>query len=665
MRRLAVALVLLAGAPASGLAPDSTAAPVPEAGGIEPVPGALPADSLRADSAALPRPAVAPFGAAPGRPLTPVPALTAALDPQALLADVPGAFVYRLGAPGRIGGVAFPGSSPHAPSLRLDGRPLDDVFTGAPRLDLLPAAATGPVRAVGPEAGRAAGLSAGVRPFRLDLPVTEMRYLTGQEGVQHVSATHAQTRRPPGWLRGGSDDARLTATGHVATRRSNGLFPGGTVRHLDALARFLLTRPGLAAEAGVLHADRTEGARTGVTASTFGGLFTPAALVGDASATRRTLRTEAWTRARIPLAAQPLEAGASYGTQRLVHVRAAGDTLRAHADRAAAFARQPLRLGDHALAVRLDAVWTGDPHEGADVFGDPGARLDLGATLTDSLRLGGVGLVAEAGLHRVASATIPAAALHAEAGPAFVRATYGGRARSFVEAAGVEGRILPDARDPAERTLRAEAGLDLRTSTFRLGARAFGSVRTDAREIVSQGDSLFRVVSTPEAVRQVGLAAGLGWREAAPRGLYLRAEGTVQAVADPSRSALHAGLDRALPRAWGTARLGVRAVDVGEGVLDLDLSAVVSGWSAFRSRLVEPTTGLLALPEAGTPLGQPVPARATLGLEATATFSARASLFLRYDNALAERAYNGALVTLGEPLPAHALRFGVFWALVN
>ena len=60
-----------------------------------------------------------------------------------------------------------------------------------------------------------------------------------------------------------------------------------------------------------------------------------------------------------------------------------------------------------------------------------------------------------------------------------------------------------------------------------------------------------------------------------------------------------------------------------------------------------------------------MPARGTLGLEATATFSARASLFLRYDNALADRVYDGALVTLGEPLAPHVLRFGVFWALVN
>lgn len=662
--RLGVAVALVA--PASAQTPDSTAA-VPEAGA--PAPDALPADSLSSDSTALPLSTVAPFGAAPGRPLTPVPALTAALSVQDLLGDRPGVFAYRLGAPGRVGGVSVDGLAPATPSLRLDDRPFDDLFTGAPRLDLLPEAATGPVRASGAEAGRPLALTASVRPFRLDVPVTEIRYQTGQEGVQQVSGTHAQTRRPPAFLRGGSPDARLTLTGHVGSRRSNGPLAGATLRHLDALGRLLITRPGLAAEAGVLHADRTEGARTGVTAPTFGGLFVPSATVGDPSATRRTLRTEAWARVRLPIAATPLEAGASALTQRLVYVPGTRDTLRAHANRVAGFVRQPVRLGGHALALRLDAVWTGDPFGGADPLGDPGGRADLSGVVQDSLRLGPAVAAVEVGVHRENGTTIPAGALRLDAGPAFAGVRVGGRARSAVEAAGVVGRIAPDTDGDPERTLLAEAGVDLSLGPFRLGARVFGSVRTNVRELVSLGDTAFAtafaVLSSPEAVRQGGVAVGIGWREAAARGLYLRADGTAQAVLNPSRSALHAALDGALPQAWGTARLGARAEDVGDDVLDLDLAVVVRAWSAFQSRLVEPSTGLLALPEAGTPLGTGVPARATVGLEATATFRAQASLFLRYDNALARRAYSGALVTLGEPLPAHVVRFGVFWALVN
>ena len=111
------------------------------------------------DSArALPRPSVAPFGPAPGRPVTPVPALTAALDVETLLADRPGAFAYALGTPGRAY-VALDALGPDLPALALDGRPYDDPFTGAPRYDLLPAAAVGPLRLTtrrsgGPEAWR-------------------------------------------------------------------------------------------------------------------------------------------------------------------------------------------------------------------------------------------------------------------------------------------------------------------------------------------------------------------------------------------------------------------------------------------------------------------------------------------------------------------------------
>src|SRR5690606_33285230 len=81
---------------------------------------------------------VAPEAAEPGRPVTPVPALTPALDPADLLGSVPGAFVYHLGAPGWPHGLSLNGRAPEAHALTLDGRPYDDLFTGRPREDLLP-----------------------------------------------------------------------------------------------------------------------------------------------------------------------------------------------------------------------------------------------------------------------------------------------------------------------------------------------------------------------------------------------------------------------------------------------------------------------------------------------------------------------------------------------
>ncbi|HEX8385121.1 MAG TPA: hypothetical protein VF576_03000, partial [Rubricoccaceae bacterium] len=138
---LAVGLAAL-GAPASAQAPDSTATPA--------VSSAAPAPAGSAPAAALPRPSVALPGAEPGRPVTPVPAVTPVLSVEALLGTAPGlqasTFDYALGAPGRSGGVSFDGLDPARAALLLDGRPFDDLVSGAPRFDLLPLGVLGPVR---------------------------------------------------------------------------------------------------------------------------------------------------------------------------------------------------------------------------------------------------------------------------------------------------------------------------------------------------------------------------------------------------------------------------------------------------------------------------------------------------------------------------------------
>ena len=655
--------------PAAAQTPDSTAAPV-----AEPAPDALPADSVAVDSArALPRPAVAPFGPAPGRPATPVPALTAALDVQTLLADRPGAFAYALGAPERVGGVALGEHGVTLPALVLDGRSYADPFTGAPRYDLLPAAAVGPLRLADAAFGRPGAVAAAVRPFRLGVPVTEIRYGAGQEGVQQVSGTHAQTRRPPAFLRGRSPDARVTGTLHVASRRADGLVRGGALRHLDALGRLLLTRPGLAAEAGVVHADRTEGARLGLVAADgrdpFDGLFLQTASVGDEGATRRTLRTEAWARARLPVFAAPLEVGGAVAEQRLVYGRAATDSVRLGARRWTAFAEQAAAVGPHRLSLRLDLVADGAATtRSVDAFFSRSgrrddARLGLHATVRDSVRWGALALVAEGGASRLDGAVSPVGALRVGLGPAYAAVRTGGRARARVDAGGLRGRFRPAPGDGA-RAVTAEAGLALGAGPWRLDVRAFGARRTGVRELAAVDSASFGFLDVPGPLREGGVGVGAGWRERAARGLYVRAEGTVRAVQDAG-GGVRARLDAALPRAWGAARVGLRAEGVGDGVLDLDLAAVGRGWTAFRGRRVEPATGLLALPAASGPFAVDLPAQAVVGLEATATFSARASVFVRYDNALAERAAFGAAVVQGEPLPPHLLRFGVFWALLN
>ena len=635
---------------------------------------APPADSL-APGAAVPvsRAVVGPFGPAPGRAISPAPATTASLSAADLLAGragrlgrppraAPAAFVYALSAPGRSGGVSLDGLPPDAPALTLDGRPFDDPFTGVPRLDLLPLSAVGALSLGDGALGRPASLTAGVRDFRLGVPVTEIRYTGLQDGVRHASGTHAQTRRPPAFLGGGSDDSRLTFTFHAASRAADSPQAGGRLRHTDALGRLLLTRPGIAAEVGVIHADQTEGARAGLVSTTpsVDGVFEFAtARPRDPSATRRSLRTEAWTRLRLPIGAVPTEAGASLAVQRLRYA-SGGDSLRAHGTRLAAFAEQPLAVRGHRLALRVDGVYDLAPTAGG--FADAGARLGAHVAVTDSLSLGPAGLALGAGAHAVGGAAWPSASARVTAGVFTAGVRLGGRAASRLETAGFASVAGASDEGPTQ-TAAADAALDLGRGDWRLGLRAFASADRDRRETVAVSDTTFAVQAVPSLV-QGGLDASVGWRETARRGLYARLGATARAVADAA-DGLRQCVDESLPRAWARARLGLRAEGVGDGVLDLDLAAVGLAWTPFRSRLVEPSTGVLALPLPGAPLGAELPARGTLGLEATATFSARASLFVRYDHALGDRLYDGAIVTQGEPLAPHVLRFGVFWALLN
>ncbi|MEM0964123.1 MAG: hypothetical protein AAGK21_16470 [Bacteroidota bacterium] len=640
---------------------------------------ARPADSLAVPLEPLPpaepvvlRDPLAPFGPAPGSLVTPVPAVTPALGLQSLLdGPVPGAagsgrqpavFAYALSAPGRFGGTSLDGLDPSSPTLTLDGRPLDGLVTGAPRLDLLPLAILGPLRMADGALGRTTSLHATTRDVRLGVPVTELRYLGGGVGTRHASGTHAQTRRAPAAL--GGEEGRLTLTGHASNRAVDGPLAGAQLRHTDAMARVLLTRPGAVVEVGGLYADRTEGARSGVVAASGRSptaLFDLATVdVRNPSATRRSIRAEAWMRTRLALASVPTEAGVSVTSQRLIYA-ISGDSARANGARLAAFVEQPAVLGAHRLHARLD-VTSDAALEPATTAVPAGGRLGLHAMLADSLRIGPAEVAAQVGVHRVGDETWPSGALRLGLGPLSAGVRLGARAPSALRRAGLDTLIVPLAGG-LERTLAVDVGVHGRVADWRFVLRAFGDETRDGHHLADQGDSLVVAVTAEGALRQLGASVEVGWRERTRRGVYGRIGGTIRQMLDPPTE-LAERIDAALPRAWGRVRVGVRAEDVGD-VLDLDLAVVASGWTAFRSRLVEPATGVLVLPEPGAALGIDLPARGTVGASATATFSARTSLFLRYDNALAERLYDGAIVTQGEPLAPAVLRFGVFWALLN
>ncbi len=643
----ATALLLVLCASAQAQTADSTVSSA----------AATPAAELPAP--ALPRPPLALPEAPPGRPVAPVPAITPALSIEALL---PG-FDYALGAPGRSAGASLDGLDPNHAALFLDGRPFDDLITGAPRPDLLPLAALAPLRLSDGRVGAPVSIEAATRAFRLGVPVTELRYLAGQSGVQDVSATHAQTRLPPAFLRGGSRDSRFTVAGTVMSRRGQARLAGADLRQTDLLIRSLLTRPGLATDVGIVYTDRTDGARRGVVPGAADDIFSLNAEALGADATRRTLRTEAYATARLRLVApQPATVTIRGVTQRLVYAAGtsvgAGDTLRVHARRAEARLVQPL---GRTLHFRSGAAVDLLPAANAGALGTPRPRLRLDAALRDSVALGGAQATLEGGAALIGGAVVPFGSVRIARGASAVGARVGGSGPGPVEASGLIGSIA-GGNAATERTLVVDAETRLALGAASLGLRAFGTARTSARLLVAR-DTLFTVETAPGPLAALGLTARLGLRDGAARGVYAHATATARAPLRADASALARRDADALPRLWADVRAGTRASGIGDGVLDLDLAVVGRAWTAFRSRLVEPTTGLLALPDPASDLGQVLPARGTLGVEATATFSRRATVFLQLDHALGQAV--GATVVQGEPLAPRVLRFGVFWALLD
>ena len=676
------------------LALMASASPAQDSTGV-----AAPADTLAPRPDTLSRVLVPPSVPVAGWQITPVPVVTTALDlgdlwtggwgpgrvdqtgsatPTGGLADRAmmsgairaGGFDYALGARGRTGGLALDGLAPDRLAASLDGRPLDDLFTGAPRTDVIPWEATDRLALQDATGGRPQTLAASLRPFRLAAPITELRYHTGGSGLQVISGTHAQTLGAP-WGIGG-DRARLTATAHVGSRQSDSPISGANLRHAHAIARLSLATPRWGAELTEHYTERTDGARRGVQANA--DLFDPLrALVFDAGAARRTLRNELSASLRAPLLSrQPATLWASW-TRQVTRYSPSRDTLSVSGNRYALGVAG--RLGGP--TIRAWAALEDDPWGRLDPLADGNERLQFHAGLADTLTLGSARLAVQVGGHVAGGAFGPALAVRAEAGRLHGALSWAGVIPGRIEKAGFfpsasvgPGVIVGTASAGREQELSAEAGGAARLGTLGLAVKGFARIALDAQrltvlqdvETAAATDVAFGFSRAVEPVGTVGLAGGIGWREGSASGVYLRSR--LSASAWPFRGATALGdqMAEAAPALHGSARLGFRATRVGTGTAALDTGLMVRGWSAFRGVRLHPATGLLALERTASPR---LPARAVLDLDARVTFGTRATVAVTWENVLSGLLYSGARVVQGEPLPGRLLRFGVFWAFVE
>ena len=680
-RRAAGVLLLLvslaAACPAAAQVPDTSRTDTLRAPADTLRQDTLRTDSLAADTTVRPRrPAGPPLGFGPGLPGTslgerPPARRTAALAATDRLADVPGTFLYDLGAVGWPHGWSVRGLRPARPALLLNGRAFDDLATGRPRYDLLPLELLEPLRTSGPLlTGRPATVVAELRPYDSRRPLTELRYHRANPGMQAVSALHTQRRRPR-FLR----SATLDVLGAYQGRAADNEYPGSRLsRERRLLGRLQYARPGWAVELSALHNRRRLGAQSGVRFSP----GNPVAIynrlrpdVRSANAERRLLRTDFALTGRARLLSVPFAptTAAAYWTKQFSRYRRQpSDTLAValHLDRYGGFFEQRLETGRHRLLLRLegraDVPGAGTPDAAA-------ARTRLHLTAHDSLHLGRFGAVVEAGLHSGSQQTYPTGrlALDADLGALqlFGAASVAGQPVSLVEQYGFGGYVQPLDERPTGRVQRARLGAALRGGPFDLTLEGFASEVTDAVDLyvrppttgyaLSADTVETRVAGAP--LRRVGATAALGWRREARRGLYLTGQATATRLLDEAAAPRVAA---ALPELYAQGRLGARFILF----TDLDVDAYVQGrfWTAMRSRAFHAPTGLFALPTAASPATGPTGA---VDLYAEAGLRT-ATLFFAYENALSgTQVQPGAFVVPIYPLAEQRVRFGVFWPIFN
>ena len=584
-----------------------------------------------------------------------VPAAAAVLSPEPLAAEMPHRFFYDLGSTGFPHGVGAYGLRPEQQSLTLDGVPFDDLFTGRTRFDLLPLELLGELGDA-PAFGYVAGTSATLRPLPAPVARTELRYVTGQEGVQHIGATHAQDRRP-GFV---GEDGRLGLLAHVSGRDANGYYGASDTGGFRVLGRFRLLRPAYTVEVVELQQRQSDEARSGV------GSFNPSAAVAGFGTERETVRNDLWATAKRRDVLGGEVSGTAFWTVQRSSYSAPDTALAqgsARGDRIGARMAYDAVAGPHALRLSATAWQDGAPDGTA--LADRSASSFAELRLQDALRFGALSVQADVAAQQLDGVLVPAGALQVGLPEAGIEATarLGHLPASRLERGGGFG-IASDI-DQTSRVASAQADwhrplglLDVRLSVYalqqyRLAVPAFDPAGIGVADSVA-------VRSDDSALLRYGAEARLGWRSVTARGPYATLVASTQSGS--AESDLGERLLQSLPDYWGRAELGWRATGVFAGVLDLDAAVGGRYWPAFQSLDFHAPAALFALPDPGAPL---VPRSATLDARFTARVQRRATVFLLYQNALGERAVAGSYVVPVFPITPHQLSFGVFWTLLN
>ena len=644
------------------------------------------ADSLSAaqapDSSAVPPPPLPPIafydtvaGSAVGDTL---PTRHISLDPQGMLAETPGSFLYDFGASGWPDGWSPFGLPPNDIALTFNDIPFNNPITGLPQYELIPISLLQPLHLEQGRPGSPISVTSRLRSFSDVRPLTEIHYRSTNNGLQSAWVSHNQKRRLRLLGKQGVLGLLLAYGGHGA----NGEYDGSKlekarqlyarIRYQNSLGSFelmnLSNRRRLGAHAGVEPG-------TGLTDYIFiYSRFT--AQVENPNAQRRIVRNDLSATLRSAVfgnADHPFTATGYWTTNKFRYLNpniGLQDTLLANTGTLGYSLSQAFPLQDALLSLHAE----GSVERLRETSRDSAVAV---RGLPDTL---GVNRHA---LYVYARGRWQRSGLSVDIKPGYYKQPHGsliggtasvsfnyGIFRAFANAShtlasipliaeyGWGNTIVPPDRLVAPTRTLIRGGVAVKGTILDLTITAFAHRTEDAFDYFdsSTTDSVFVNYLASPAETQ-GLSLDAGFRRLASRGIYA----TVAPTLFNRPSGGNASLAQSLPEMYVDGRIGMR-YRIFRGDLDFDLYARGRYWSTFLSRTLHPETGLLVLREVNAR-----PVDASLAFDVFLEAGIRtAKIFVGFENLLSgTQLITGNLLVPDYPLPQRRFRLGVFWPIWN
>lgn len=589
------------------------------------------------------------------------------LDLSDILSFVPGSFGFDFGNVGWPDQWTYLGISPSSIALSVDRINLRDAFSDRPLYDAAQVDLLDSIELTPSSIGGHMRVDTRVRSFDVNHPFTELKYKTGRGGLQSISGTHVQHRN---WhLLGAPTVAQFVF--RYASYTWGGDYPNSDSDMSQLYARIGFTAARWRVRLSNSYTLRKRGAHRGVKPKPGRGFDSVYerfdASVVDPNATQRMQRNDIGLTVEHQWDAgvKPLSVFASFSTYYWRYSNV--DRIEALSHDYALGVEQeiPKVIDKHAISVRFVMEASDFRNTGLFEGRGSGPRARLNLTVDDNFSFGRTAGRASIGWRQVDAWAYPTlsgrlARSIGEVGLA-LEGEVGGRAPSRLEEVGGVGIRAFSGELQVVGTGGLRAVVNLPDFKLPVSLTAFYTTTSNPIEIVRIADAEYQIVQSDGTMSWLGVTGSIHWNAKAPRGTYATFSPTIQSPNAGTDELMLIALKNSLPSLYLSARFGYRN-QFFLGDLDLDVYLFGKYWSRTQSRIYDPVSGLLVLPQPGT--------ATTFGQSGTVDFRIdagirEATIFLSLDNILADFLYPGTLVVPVYPLLPKAFRFGLLWPITD